>query len=422
MHNYNVILIGVDTLRADHLGCYGYGRNTSPYINALAKKGVLFKNCLSQAPKTTPSFMSIMTSRYPTYHGITANISHMLRAGGRRICSLGPDVPTLAEILKGCGYQTAAFTDGGNLYSKIGFGRGFDYYAMNTKLLGIIPEDDILLWIRESAKKKFFLFFHTYAVHHPWVVPRRYLTLFDSEYRGKLRIRPSSSADPKRFPSRFYLRLADKNNPADIDYLRAIYDGAIKYVDDFIQNLLSLLIDLRIDNKTIIIFTSDHGEEFLDHGMLGHRQLYNELLHVPLIIGVPHLKNSSREQRTVRSMDIFPTILDLLDIKNSAPIHGISLFAARHTYPRLALAETEDVGYAIQDTKYKYIRPYYKKTRATQIGELYNLVRDPGEKNNIVSEHPHIIEKMCYRFKRELHHRIVLPRPRKKFISFPVSA
>ncbi|MBI2122314.1 MAG: sulfatase [Candidatus Sungbacteria bacterium] len=436
MKKLNVILIGIDTLRADHLGCYGYNRLTSPTIDELAKKGVIFKNCFAQAPATAPSFMSIMTSRYPTYHGIGENIG----GTGRVICrmyALDPAIPTLASILKKNGYQTAAFTTGGNVHPLMGFGRGFDYYSVKHGWTGnfrldagkrILLSDDPRRWIRENARENFFLFLHTYAVHNPWDPPKRYRKFFVPEAEERLIVplfRNKTKADrahrkqlSEQTRGDTYHTLhsfVNPEKPEDVDCLKALYDGAIRYVDECIAALLETVNALGLSENTIIVFTSDHGEEFMEHGMLSHLQLYNELLRVPLIIRAPNLKKSVAVDQIVRSIDILPTILELLHIRRIPPVHGVSLIpASRKNLNLLAIAETETRGCAVQNKKYKYIYPRYKSYKI-RTDELYDLEKDPEEKNNILFEKPRIAEKMFSLFEEELHRENLTP-PRRKIM------
>src|SRR3989338_8805278 len=346
---YNVILIGVDTLRIDHLGCYGYARPTSPHINALAHEGMRFDRCFSQAPITAPSFMSIMTSRYPFYHGVISNIGGEKTRG--RAYAVDPKIPTLAEILKGAGYRTAAFTDGGNLYDKLGFAKGFDYYSINRgfgKKMALIPEQDIFYWLSENKCANFFLFFHTYAVHSPWSIQPEYQKIFTGGgekfvFREK-EIHVDNFSELYRHELNEYLSLlkiiGEKNNPALIEHIKDLYDGAIAYVDAFVGKLLESLVQLKILDHTIIIFTSDHGEEFMDHGMLSHRQFYNEILRIPLIIKAPGEWNGgNKEDQIVRSIDIFPTILDFLGIKINFPVQGVSLISSAMLHTQYAISE-----------------------------------------------------------------------------------
>lgn len=423
MRKFNIILFGIDTLRADHLGCYGHYRSTSPNIDNLAKTGVRFARCFSQAPKTAPSFMSIMTSRYPTYHGITSNIGPAARRG--RVYQLDKKIPTIAEILKSQGYRTGAFTDGANLYAEIGFGRGFDYYASHrnysnrNKMPGVIPEDEIKYWIRENAKENFFLFFHTFAAHNPWAVPHPYPNMFAPDYGGKLRVSPefigSLGQKTKRSPRMFFLDKVDVSNFKDIRYLKDIYDGAIKYVDDFIGNIIRLLAELKLDKETILVFTADHGEEFMDHGNLSHRQLYNELLHVPLIIKSPKMKSGVVINQTVRSIDIVPTVLGLLRIRPKASFQGVSLLdAANKNLGLPAIAEEENLGFSIIENDYKFIHPLYRHGARTD--ELYDLAADPKEKSNIIFENLDKASSLIGKFDYELHKKTAVEHAIRKIL------
>ena len=246
--NYNVILVAVDALRADHLGCYGYERPQraiSPAIDNLAKNGILFKKCLSQAPITAPSFMSVMTSCYPSYHGILENFSRFGKLG--KTFTLDEKVPTLAQILKKDGYRTGAFTDGGNLYGGIGFAKGFDYYAMNSGLGGFsreegpIPMSELLYWLRENRGEKFFLFLHTFAVHSPWLAPKNYQTIFAEG--NALNILPPSSENKQDDISKIWFEgyqriMQSVDTDEKVERLKNLYDGAIAYVDDAVNKRL----------------------------------------------------------------------------------------------------------------------------------------------------------------------------------------
>ncbi len=418
---YNVILIGIDTLRADHLGCYGYKRPTSPAIDDFAKKSILFKNCYSQAPKTAPSFMSIMTARYPTYHGI---LSIADAENGGKVYVLNENITTFAEILKKNDYRTAGFTDGAQLEPVFGFSRGFDYYSTNPydagnyRGLGSIPEKEILYFLEQAKNESFFVFFHTYVVHNPWDSPWPYINLFSDGYDGPFKITDGFPQKIKWLQNirvesyrSFISAMRRSKNYEDIEYYKAIYDGAIKYVDDFFARLLDYLSKLGLLEKTIIIFTSDHGQEFLEHKIFGHKQLYNELLHVPLIIYIPGFNHKVANQ-IVRSVDIMPTILDAIGIKLDEQLHGTSLLNTLENNLILsALAETEREGFCIQNKKYKFIN----HTRKFFVDELYDLENDPSEKNNIAFENLDLVEEMRWNFENELH-RYPFLRPRKKTI------
>lgn len=338
-----------------------------------------------------------------------------------------PKIPTLAEILKSENYRTAAFTDGGNLYPELGFSRGFDYYSINRgfgKKKALIPEQDILYWIKSSRNEKFFLFFHTYAVHSPWSVPNQYQNIFSG---GKTPyIFPNNDEyDAKDF-AEMYIRelkeylllvktITEKKDPDLIEHLKNLYDGAIVYVDDFVGKLFGQLEKLKLLDNTIIIFTADHGEEFLEHGRLSHRQFYNELLHVPLIINGPVIQRDVMNDHLVRSIDIFPTILDILGLSyNKLSIHGISLLRRGEAGNLPIIAEADSLGYAAQDTEFKLIYPKYKNAEENGF-ELYDLKNDPFEKKNTAITEQDAVSKMRGAFEKELHERVILNVPQRNF-------
>lgn len=416
--NFNVILIGIDTLRADHLGAFGYSRGTSPNIDEFAKNSLFFKNCRSQSPHTAPSFMSIMTGKYPTHHGVTVN---MLSYGHkiRRAYGLDDSIPTIAKIMQRSGYRTGGFSEGGQLSKYFGFSHGFDYYAPSNiaveikRKIGSIPKEEIFYWLKENARDNFFLFFHTYAVHSPWLAPPKYHKIFNPKYSGLLDNIPLPK-NIKRNVYQYILDLVLKEGEYHLKHYEAMYDGAIKYVDDFFMTLMNYLMELKIFDKTIIIFTSDHGEEFLEHGKLSHEQLYRENLYVPLIIKAPQYDKPQNIDQLVRSVDIMPTILELLNIE-PALTNGVSLLPALEKDLELkAIADSESHGLAIEDKNYKYI--YHKnKFLPHRIDELYDIKNDSQEKNNIARENIDLTEEMFHAFENELH-KIPFTPPRRKII------
>lgn len=420
----NVILIGIDTLRADHLGCYGYARPTTPNIDKFASEALLFENCFSHSPVTSPSFMSIFTSRYPIYHGILANTGRM--ASGRTFIA-DENVPTMAELLKDNGYRTGAFTGGGPMAPRLGFDRGFEYYGVpNNRWTPPpkIPRDEIFYWFNEYKKDNFFLFLHTYAVHNPWFAPQKYWNRFDNGYAGKLRLESIFNEDggiqkmkrKKKSPYLNYIAMADPASSAEMEYMKGNYDAAIQYVDDFFGDLIDHLGSLDLLDNTLIIFTADHGEEFGEHGRVGHKQLYNELLHVPLIIRVPGV-SGGRFSSLVRSVDIFPTIFSVSGINFKHPIHGVPLFPVRGSNILPAISDTEHYGHAYFDGKYKYIYPRYRKFRH-RVDELYDIESDPRERENILFQNPEILQEKINEFEHELHHRVPMPLAKKTVIYF----
>ena len=379
----NVILIAIDTLRADHLGCYGYNKQTSPHIDRLARDSILFKKTMSQNPWTLPSFASLFSSLYPSQH--LAGLSRK---------SLENQFVTLPEILKEHGYYTIAFTGGGYLSEPFGFSQGFDSFnAFNPPIInGIIPPETIhtdikrvvkgaISWLlKTKEKKKFFLFIHSYEPHSPYFPPSQYDYFFDGKYKGPITgdIWHDIGIIPGKLESRFKA-LPQK----DLRRLISLYDAEIRYMDDQIGKLLKTLKYLNLYDKSLIIFTSDHGEEFFDHGAWEHgHSLYNELLHVPLIIKLPYSSKKEIETCTIaRLIDITPTILHVLGIKKEYFFQGQSLLRSKEKRPGYAQSYPQPNLMAVQENNLKLIINLNNKEM-----ELYDLQSDPAETKNIVSE------------------------------------
>ena len=315
---YNVLVIAVDTLRPDHLGCYGYGRPTSPNIDGIAEDGALFENTFSQAPWTLPSFASVFTSLYPSQHGATT-VETMMRTG----------FPTLAEILAARGYATGAVVNAPVLRSDFGLNRGFGYYSEPS---GVIerPADEVtrdaLEWIDSLEEGPFLAFVHYFDPHLAYAPPSPYDTLFDPGYSGRL----GKSFDLDYFSSKRAGAIRDEIDAldaADRNHIVSLYDGEIAFTDSAIGALLAGLIDRRIDQNTLVVLLSDHGEEFFEHGGLDHgHSLYGELIRVPLIMRFPDgLGRGKRLARQVRLIDVTPTILDYLGEEGIFEFEGVSL-------------------------------------------------------------------------------------------------
>ncbi len=299
----NVILISMDTLRADHLGAYGYSRPTSPNIDALAARGVLFENAISQSSWTRPSHTSMFTGLYPAEHGVVSMSGHK---------KFPPGVPTLASVLSRNGYATAAFTGGAHMSRKFGFDRGFDIYRTHGRRF----EDNLepaRKWLEANRDRPFFMFFHGFDSHKPYKsepVDRRALDLPAQALRGIAEICKGGGG---RSDLRPYL---------------GEYDAAIHRGDRSLGRLFAALDDMGLHDNTLIVFVSDHGEEFLEHGRCFHiRTLYREVLHVPLIIAVPGATPRRVSSTVAASASIPSTILDILGAGRGR-LPGLSLAAA----------------------------------------------------------------------------------------------
>ncbi|MCK4680717.1 sulfatase [bacterium] len=272
----NVIVVSIDTLRADRLGSYGYERSTSPKMDLLASEGVLFEWAVSSAPNTVPSHMSIFTSLYPTVHGFTGNGD---RLPGWQL--------TFTEYLRERGYRTFATTDGAFMRGWFGFDQGFERY--NDVKKGIASSVKLAFnWVDSGvADSPLFLFIHCYDVHSPYDPPPPYRDLFtDPSYDGGFypgsaeleKIRHAVNRNPEA---------GHGLSPADVEFMSARYDGGIAYTDHWIGELVDGLASRGLLENTWLFVTSDHGEEFTEHGAVLHEKLYLTVTHVPLIVRQP---------------------------------------------------------------------------------------------------------------------------------------
>jgi arylsulfatase A-like enzyme len=383
----NVMVIGLDTVRADHLGCYGYHRDTSPEIDRLAAEGTLFEYAVSHSPWTLPSFATVFTSLYPTQH----------RAGFVR-SSMGRGFPTLGTILSDNGYSTGAIINTAALNPVFGIDRGFEYYDVVPISAGRVADGTTraaLEWIDAQGENPFFVFVHYYDPHLPFSPPAPYDTLFDPDYSGPL----GSSFDPDFLPTDrmhgFEKMMALPER--DKQHIVALYDGEIAFADRAIGDLLDGLQARGLRENTLVVFMSDHGEEFFDHGGFAHgHTLYEELLRVPLIFSLPgRIPARSRVPNMVRLVDIMPTVLALTGTETDARMEGRDLNALFRGEPAagppqagaLLVDEAFSEG-MLYGPEQKSITAYpYKLIRkmASGVEILFDLYRDPGETENLAA-------------------------------------
>jgi arylsulfatase A-like enzyme len=315
----DVVLVSVDTLRADRLGCYGYARPTSPNIDRLAEGGVVFERCISQAPWTLPSYGSLFTSLYPTEHraGVSGKAELWTRelpegeTVSKQAERMADTVPTLAGELARAGYRTAGFYFNPYLNPRAGVSRGFDEYAWigYSASAGV---DRALAWMDANEGLPRFLFLHLIDPHWPYAPPAP----FDERFAGR------SVDSLANYP---WGMQATRNNPQSAErrkLLTDLYDGEIAYADDELGRLFERLDDAR----TLVVFHSDHGEEFWDHGRFEHgHSMHEELLRVPFVLSFPSALRPARVPTQVRVVDIFPTVLDLLGLEVPDGLRGSSL-------------------------------------------------------------------------------------------------
>lgn len=392
-----VVLISVDTLRADHLGCYGYGKDTTPHADALAADGALFADAYASSPWTLPSHVSLLTALSCFRHGVNLESDHM--EAGR---------PTLADMLRTEGFLCAAVTGGGFLSPVFGFSKGFDIYKQaETSLWTSDAAGQVaaaaLDWIEANKDRDFFLFVHTYQPHNPYIPPAPYDTKFQD---APTPLRMIDLGGHLGGPGGIFKPLPESERRAII----GLYDGEIAYTDEVLTGALtSKLKALGLYEDTMIVLTSDHGEEFYEHGSWEHgHALYDESLKVPLIVKFPGAAfRGKRVGGFVRLVDVMPTILEAFDIGTGGlGLDGRGLFdvlRGREKGDRAVLAylaggvlnTAVPAKTCLTDGRTKIIlnRPYGPAATAFFLSpppavpevEAYDLAEDPGERTDIAA-------------------------------------
>jgi len=375
----NVILISIDTLRADHLGFMGYERETSPNMDLLAKRGRFFSAAVVQAPWTTPSHLSILTSTYPSVHLGIQFVKELNRISN-------DSLPTWAGILRSKGYLTAGFVGRGPISAQYGLNKGFDFY--NETPGGRLEEgkdakeifQKAAKWLEQHQDRSFFLFVHTYEPHGPYV-------------------------------DDFFVKSEGITRADEIKYMTALYDGDIRSADLALGNFIESLEELGLMDETIIVLTSDHGEDLgkrklpnaamrFDHG----HNLFDEMLLVPLIfVGSDIEPNEKGIPYQVRSIDILPSVMEYLNFPLEKTFQGKSLRAmieGKDKSSRPAFSEATTYGAELEslrmrDFKYAHRLSYGFSTMPESRGtpwpslhQLYSLKEDPGEGKNLADGNP----------------------------------
>ena len=370
----HVLLISIDALRADHLGVYGYARDTSPFLSELAGRGILFRRAFVNTHGTTPSHASMLSSLYQETHRVGFS-----DAGG--VAGLPEQIGLLQEELRRHGYRTIGVTDGGNIGASFGFGRGFDVFhdrgggvRRGSRRLAALVKENL------AGGQPLFLFFHTYEVHSPYQPPAPYAEMFgpfDSDFSAS-----SSSLLAHAHSAGTSLR------PADLERLRGLYDGEIRLTDDTLRHFFEELDALGVLKRALVVVTGDHGEEFGEHGGLLHRGLlYDELLHVPLIVAGPGIPGGQVEDGLVSEVDIAPSLLGHLGFAPPPAMEGRSFLAGgKARGQRAIVAQYGAAKYAVRTDRWKLIL-----TGSPEGVELYDLAADPRELRRVEAENPEVV-------------------------------
>jgi len=395
----NVVFIVVDSLRADHLGCYGYGRDTTPVIDKLAREGTLFRQAFSHGGYTYLSVPTLLTSLYPEAHGVVMPS----REAESAYCDLKKGVITFPEIFLKNGYMTAAF--GGPNFEKM------PYLKRCFQFVDIVSANDpdrslthdALDWLKKNRGKPFFLYLHYYDLHFPYNLGSPFLP------GGKQDAKVEEFIELLNKDDIFYLPMLvmindwfdanQQQRDVFLSYLLSRYDGEIRYVDYSIGAFLEGLKRLGLSGNTLVILTSDHGEEFYEHGNFLHtNKFYDELIHVPLILRMPNVIPGGKViADVVRHIDIMPTVCDILGVGLKVPVEGVSLMSFVRNGNGPALELYSSVAFAADFIASRISNVLKRQEGPTALldlgagdekkeGQIYNELKSKAAKENILHE------------------------------------
>jgi len=394
----HVVLVVVDTLRADHLGSHGYERQTDSGFQDFLDQATLFEQCLAPAPWTSPSTASILTGLFPRRHGTSF-----------RGAALSPEATTLPELLQAAGWHGAGFSHNHNVSQKTGFDQGFDdFFDFHGKAVDYPNASEMISaasdWLDGIPSGRRFLYLQPMNVHGPYRVP----WFHSDELLGR---RPEPHF-------RYYkdamqgilkegnLKLRKKVDEEYVASLTDQYDVAIHYTVDQLGELFDDLRTRGLWEDCLVVVTSDHGEELFDHGGFSHGySLHEEVLHVPLIVKLPGQKEARRVSERVSSMDVLPTIMDVLGLPLPSLLDGRSL--KPFCDPKQGLPEPpvqlefaavnwkgRCEGASVVDWPWKLIHIERNYEGQENVDLLYHLGEDPEERNDLAADHPEEIERL----------------------------
>lgn len=423
-----VVLVSIDTLRPDHLGLYGYARFTSPILDAFSRRGVVFEDASAAAPWTLPSHASLLTGLYPKSHRAVTFETR-----------LPEEIPTLARVLRGAGWKTAAVVNTHWLKpNKYGVTRDFEDFLYvdsppDRRAPNTFVTDQAIQWIEDSPDAPLFVFVHYYDVHADYTSQPEFERLFVGPYDGpakgtgwqlvKANIEPEflelchERFDPDKctFGSAERPRVIDQSvqrmefDEADVAHMVDLYDAGIRQMDTEIGRLFSFIETSGISEETLVVVTSDHGEEFLEHGRLDHfLPTWQEVLHIPLIMVGPGLPAGTRVGTPVSNVDVAPTVLGLVGVSANTPLEGLDLAPLWGGEEPAAFDDRYLHGEASGGLQYERVLPgMFPVFRSVRHGRyklvydskreahaLYDLDTDPHELNDISASKTEIAERL----------------------------
>ena len=394
----NVVIIVIDTLRADHLEHFGYHRRTAPDLDEFVSNAAVFTNCRAPASWTCPSVASVMTGLLPARHGAS---------------EFGATLPaehlTLAEALKSAGYHTAAISFNPGVRSELQFDQGFDEFDEYLGKTAHYPDvsemlDRLETWLDAKPPQPFFLYLQPMNVHGPYRVPQehradllgrapsREFRYWGETMRRVLRRRDQDLTVRDRIPESFRQSLIDQ------------YDTAIHYTTGVTADMLKALEQRGLLDPSLVIITADHGEELLDHGGFSHGySLYDEVLHVPLYLKLPHQSRHATVDRAVTLMDIYPTVLDAVGLSTNTDLDGTSLAplvtgggegSERESRLFEGRWQGRCIARSLEVDGYKVIEIEQNYEGLRGVVQLFNLEADPDERVDLAGEQPQRSESL----------------------------
>ena len=384
----SAVLIVVDTLRADHLGVYGYDRGTTPHLDRWSQKAAIFETAVATSPWTLPTFGTLLTGELPSRHRAGF---HETDKGQPEFTALAQDIPTLAEMLAASGVSTGAVMNNPFLHPRFGIARGFDTYDyVPGSNLDIRRADAVvdtaLQWLDEHAEHPFLLLVHLFDPHLNYDPP--------PPFRGRFTRDPD--ADGYRYVRVAETRRMLRNGEAvDFEFLNAAYDEEIAFVDSEVGRLLDEMERRGLNERTLVLLTADHGEEFVDHGGFEHgHTMYQELLHVPLLAWGPGIV-PRRIPEPVSLLDVAATVLEGIGGDPFSGLAGVSLLATLRgedlSPDRILVSEAPKYGAARRSV----IRWPLKLIRGPRDDlRLFDLQTDASELTNVVSERPRDVARL----------------------------
>jgi len=405
----NLLFIGIDSLRADHMSLYGYKHLTTPHMSEHAESGVTFTNCYSPSIPTTSGYSCMLTGMDCFGTDVVA-LRHKNHDG-----SIVPGVMTLPEVLRENGYTSTCVGFGGNCAS-----RGFDKYiefsgwgswadgrSLKAESLNAVAIPELKRLAAED--KPFFLFLRHMDPHSPYLPPAPYERMFyDKNEFDETNKSLEAVYNFKPFCDYFYSWFPP--GCTDVDYIISQYDGAVAYMDACIQNIFATLEGLNIQNETLVVITSDHGETLFDHDCyFDHHGLYDCTLHVPLVLRYPGIKQSDKRfDDYCQLQDIMPTILDIMGVQCKIKFNGRNLTPliegkSIEQKPEFYITEcTWERKHGWRTPEWKLIVAMEPDFHYKPAIELYNLINDPSENVNVAKDNPEIVEALTKRMDKHI--------------------